>query len=192
MSFINQIEAWWNNLKVDQSYINLIKDAADMIMNHKADYQSVTDQTNIPFYMVGTIHYREASFNFKTYLANGDPLFSEDGTPIKTIHVPYDFGPFDNWKDAAVGTFKHLGFDKGYHWDLLNSLDNMERYNGLGYRHRNLASPYVWAGTNAYTGGLYQSDGEFNPHVLDQRPGAAPILAELQSRGVDLAYVPLT
>lgn len=186
MSFLSQIQYWWDGLNIDEPYLVQVKAAADTIQKHWSDYQAVTDKIGIPPYVVGAIHFRESSFNFKTHLANGDPLFASDGTPLKTIHVPHDLGPFDSWKDGAIGAFKRIGFDHGYHWDLLNALDNMERYNGLGYRTRGLATPYVWAGSNVYTGGMYQSDGVFSPKAIDGRPGCACILQELKSRGVDL------
>ena len=186
MELMDQLWAWWSNTKIKAEYEAQIKKAADMIEKHWVDYQAVASRTNVPAHVIGVIHFRESSFNFQTHLANGDPLFNNANEAIATSHVPSGLGPFHNWREGAVGALMHQGFDKGYHWDICNALDNLERYNGLGYRRRDIASPYVWSGSEAYDKGMYVADGNFDPDKVDPRPGCAPILWELRSRGYDM------
>ena len=46
-----------------------------------------------------------------------------------------------------------------------------ERYNGLGYYNKKRVSPYVYSGTNVYTGGKYVSDGVYDSNTVDKQPG---------------------
>lgn len=159
----------------------------DTIVANWSHYLAVEKQTGVPVRVVAWLHYRESEFNFRTYLANGDPLFAADGTPIKTVHVPAGTGPFPNWETAAVAALK--GFDSRYHWDLVDALENGEAYNGEGYHHRGINDPYVWAGTNQEQPGLYESDGNFNPDKVDGRFGGAAIMLGLKARGYDIGEV---
>ena len=61
-------------------------------------------------------------------------------------------------------------------------MDYAEHYNGMGYSNRGLASPYVWAGTTKYTGGMYVADGEFSASAFDQRVGVAVIMKALSTQ----------
>lgn len=45
-----------------------------------------------------------------------------------------------------------------------------EKYNGFGYRNKGVSSAYVWAGTEAYTGGMYVADHVFSRTKKDPRP----------------------
>lgn len=191
MNLMEQIWYMWNNCVVDSSKLSMAQDACQFIMNNRVIYQQVGDTLNVPFYVIGAIHYREASFSFKTYLANGDPLFDENGNPIETAHVPKGLGPFPSWTAAAIGSIQHMNWGVGWHWDLCNALDNCERYNGLGYRGIGKPSPYIWAGTNQYVGGLWVKDGPYgyDANVHDNRIGCAVIFKALKLQGIDLNEV---
>ena len=134
-------------------------------------YKAVEAATGVPAELICAIHYRESSCNFDTYLHNGDPL----GSP--TVHVPEGILFYD-WSEAAIHAINSIGMSVDPN-DLDSCLDYAERYNGLGYRNRGLASPYVWAGTTTYTGGMYVADGEFSSSAYDQRVGVAVILKAL-------------
>ena len=134
-------------------------------------YKAVEAATGVPAELICAIHYREGSCDFTTYLHNGDPL----GSP--TVHYPYDVLFYD-WTEAAIDAINSVGMSLDPN-DLDSCLDYAERYNGLGYRNRGLASPYVWAGTTTYTGGMYVADGEFSSSAYDQRVGVAVILKAL-------------
>lgn len=147
------------------------------IMGARARYEAVASILKLPWFIVAAIHWLEASGNFKTYLHNGDPLFNSDGKPIPTVHVPAGRGPFNpqNWETGAVDA---LG---GYHGQLAvnssigASLELLQRYNGMGYAHRGIPSPYLWSFTDQYQKGKFVSDGVFSPDAVSKEPGAAAI-----------------
>lgn len=155
----------------------ILKNTCDDLLKDKARYQAVERMTNVPWYMVGAINYRESSFNFSSYLGNGDPLSQ------KTHHVPAGRGPFTSWESGAVDALEYDGLSGRTNWSLPLCLQLAEKYNGMGYFkfHPNNPSPYVWAYLSFYRGGLYTADGHFNPNSYDQRPGVAAIFKWLQS-----------
>lgn len=140
-------------------------------------------------WILGVIHFKEASCNFAGVLHNGEKIV---GTGRKTSIVPKGRGPFATWEDAAVDAlvgessrWKKLiegGNDIG---DILYAL---ERYNGTGYisgAGKAETSPYLWACSNINDGaGKYVSDGKFDPNASTQSSaGAAVILKELYKQG---------
>jgi lysozyme family protein/peptidoglycan hydrolase-like protein with peptidoglycan-binding domain len=139
-------------------------------------YERVAERTGVPAMLIAALHYRESSMNFGTYLHQGDPL----GKPA--VHVPRDIPVFDDWEDAAVHA---LGLKSSIRDEVGLTADSRdgaamatfaEAYNGLGYHHRGLASPDVFAGSDRYTGGMYVADGKFSSTTFDRRLGVATIL----------------
>jgi len=179
----------WKSLSIRPEHLNDVNAAANFILNHEARYQTVTNATGIPFYVVGLCHYRESSFNFNTHLANGDPLFDRHGNPIVTTHVPAGLGPFRTWEEGAIGAFKHEGWLHGYHWDLLNAMENLEAFNGEGYRHMGVINPYLFSFSNLYVKGKYGSDGHYDPNLVDEQAGVVTIMLALKARGIGLNEV---
>jgi len=55
----------------------------------------------------------------------------------------------------------------------------LERYNGIGYAARGLASPYLWSGTDQYIRGKYVADGVFDPSVVDKQLGCAGLIMRM-------------
>ncbi len=188
---MNLIEMWHSTtMTVETMY--KAEQAAGLIMARQMSYKRVSQKIGrVPFYVIGVIHYRESNFDFETFLANGDPLFDEKtGQPLVTVHVPKGLGPFKTWEDAAEASLLTQAWNSNsYHWDLENALDNLERYNGLGYRKRGLVSPYPWAGTNHYKKGKFVADGVFDENAVDKQLGCVPILKMLQLSGVDLGEI---
>ncbi len=151
--------------------LNRIK---DIYNKNKTKYDKVAEATGVPAELICAIHYREGGCNFGTYLHNGDPL----GQP--TTHVPKGKN-FNDWTSAAIDAInsqKHSGVSRD---NIDSQLDYAERYNGLGYRRRGIASPYVWAGTSNYSGGMYVRDGVYSSSAVDKRVGVAAILQSLYS-----------
>ena len=161
----------------DGRYLGKIDSAAKTIQANKDKYMRVAEKTNVPWQLIWAIHYREASFNFKTALHNGDEII---GNGRKTYRVPKWRGPFSTWEEAAidainmkwgmgtseVSTKEHLAKSAAY----------AETYNWHGYRNKGKVSPYVWWGTEYYGGGRYVADHKYDPNSWDQRPGVMPIL----------------
>ena len=137
-------------------------------------YARVSDATGVPWQVIAVLHEREASGNFQCHLHNGDPLTA------RTVHVPKGYPlhgepPF-SWEESAQDALALDGLSGRSDWSLPVTLDRIERYNGLGYRKRNLLSPYLWAGTNHECPGKFVKDGAFELIARDMQPGCAPLL----------------
>lgn len=169
----------WENVTPNLTYMNEIQFPAIQILNRRGRYAVFETDLGVPWYIIGCIHYRESSFNFKTWLCNGDHLFDSDGKGMQTIHVPGGLGPVQSWEEGAKLSFKHVGWNSEHKWDIVNALIACEKYNGLGYRilrANNGCSPYLWSMTNYYTSGKFGSDGKFDSKLIDKQAGIAAIL----------------
>lgn len=156
-----------------------INSAADKIRANRGRYDVVAKATGVPWDVIGVIHYRESSLNFAGVLHNGQKII---GTGKKTTLVPKGRGPFSTWEQAAIDALAncHPYLAKNKDWSVANTLDLLERYNGLGYRNKGLPSPYLWAGTDQYVKGKYVADGRYDANHVDQQLGVAPILMKLR------------
>jgi lysozyme family protein len=154
----------------------------------------VAGQAGIPAKLVATLHWRESTGDFGTYLHQGDPLgkaavhepdHAHNGVPI-----------FNEWEPAAEHALgMKAGIKKSYKIDQ-NTTDEAalasyaERYNGLGYHNYHaMASPYVFAGTDQYSKGKYRSDGAggWDPNYKDTQLGVVPMLRQLDAHEKELA-----
>lgn len=148
----------------------------------RAAFEHVQKLTNVPWYMVGVILWRESDLNFKTYLGNGQS-FSQ----VTTI-VPKGRGPFASWYDGAADalTLQGIaGFDPA-NWTLERILFWLERYNGVGYFGKGINDPYLWSWTDLYSKGKYRHDGPdgYDPDFVDPQGGCVAALKALESQGV--------
>jgi lysozyme family protein len=132
--------------------------------------------------LIAAIHYRESGMDFSTYLHNGEKLGKV------TEKVPRGkFFEKNQWAEAAIDaiqikakTRNSLGITKDT-TDPALLLTYAETYNGLGYRVAGRGpSPYIYAGTNIFMGGMYERDGQYNPNKFDPRIGVAACLKILQ------------
>lgn len=143
-------------------------------------YEAVSKETGIPPMLIAAIHYRESSMNFGTYLHQGDKL----GKPA--VHVPSNIPVFDEWAPAAVHALnmkKNIRDQVGLTADSKDPVamaTYAEAYNGLGYHNRGLASPYLYAGSDVYTGGMYVADGKFSSTAKDKRLGVMTIMKAME------------
>lgn len=136
---------------------------------NKAKYEAVSKQTGVPAELIAALHWRESNGNFNTYLHNGQKLGRVTTIEPKNIL-------FNDWNSAAVHALTFRNFGNAKEGDLNSCLNFAERYNGLGYRKRGVASPYVWAGTSNYSGGKFVRDGVYNPYHKDQQLGVAVMM----------------
>ena len=93
--------------------------------------------------------------------------------------------PF-TWEESALFTLRAQGLGANSVTDVPSALDAAERYNGLGYRHKGLPSPYLWSGTNQYEKGKFVSDGVYDPEAVSDQPGVAALMLGLANAGVKL------
>lgn len=169
----------WENAKFTRS--TKINAQAAKIDANRPRYEVVSKATGVPWDVIGVIHYRESSLNFAGVLHNGQKII---GTGKKTTLVPKGRGPFSTWEQAAIDALAncHPHLAKNKDWSLANTLELLERYNGLGYRNKGLPSPYLWAGTDQYQKGKYVADGKFDPNHVDQQLGVAALLMKLREK----------
>lgn len=140
-------------------------------------YEVISNETGVPPELIAAIHYRESGCNFDTYLHNGQKL----GKPTTIVPVGILFYDFHN---AAVDALNREQNSKGFHLtpdaDIATMMTFAEIYNGTGYtKNRNIASPYVYSGTNVYTSGKYVSDGKYDANVVDAQPGVYLLVTTL-------------
>lgn len=138
-------------------------------------YEGVAAKTGVPWQLIAAIHGLEASYNFNTYLGNGDPLHKV------STHVPAGRGPFATWEDGAVDALRFDGLAGRDNWGIPKMLQQAERYNGTGYLkyHPTVKSPYLWSGTNIYSVGKYVADGRWDGNAKSDQTGVAAIFKGL-------------
>jgi lysozyme family protein len=137
----------------------------------KVKWKKVEESTGIPWWIVASIHYREANLDFNRYLHNGDVLC----TP--TTHVPIGKN-YCNWDEAAVDAVQiHL---EDFEEDLFLGV---EKYNGPGYDLRGDESPYLWSGSTYYSKGRFVGDGTYDPNDVDYRPGVMVLAKRMEEVG---------
>lgn len=157
--------------------------AVDKIIKNREKYEKVGIA---PWYWIGCIHHREASFNFKTHLHNGDPL------KRRTVNVPSGRPKSEPtlidgyaWDISAKDALLLKKLDKWLDWSIPGMLFQAERYNGWGYRmYNNNNSPYIWSGTQFWVSGKYVSDGKYDPNASRDQIGVAALLKEMLNRKI--------
>jgi lysozyme family protein len=174
-------ERRWANAKLMRDFSGVAKRLAAA----KNRYQTVSAKTGVPWPFIAVVHEREASQNWNTQLGQGDPLNQA------SVHVPAGRGPFKTWEDGAydalVNCAPHAARNKD--WSIGGTLTELEKYNGLGYAARGIASPYIWSGTDQYHGGKYVRDGVFDPHAFDQQLGCAGLLKEMMALDSSIQFL---
>ena len=142
----------------------------------RARYQTVSEHTHVPWWVIAVIHLREASQSWAANLAQGDPW------DRSSIHVPRHRGPFKSWEEAAIDALANCAphAAKWTDWSAGGTLTLLEMYNGLGYAMHGAPSPYLWASTDQYRHGKYVSDGHYDPNAIDHQLGCAALLARMR------------
>lgn len=156
-----------------------VRGVCQTLLANQVAYNSVQTATGVPWPVIGAIHFRESSQDFDCHLHNGDPLSA------RTVHVPAGRplagNPPFTWIASAIDALSETW--RPFDWSIENALAFCEHYNGYGYWARGVNSPYVWSFTDAYTGGLFTSDGVIDLSRKDSRPGVAAIFKTLSSWG---------
>lgn len=137
------------------------------------------------WYVLGLIHYKEASCNFAGVLHNGERII---GTGKKTSIVPKGRGPFSTWEEAAIDAMNGESLGKLTNFELGSLLKVVERYNGTGYitgAGKGDTSAYLWACTNVNDDfGKYVSDGKWDGSAsVQSSPGFCAGLKWLEDNG---------
>src|SRR5262245_23581761 len=163
-----QIAKWWDSATITRS--GEVAATAKRLVAAKARYQGVEAKTGVPWWMIAAIHEREASQDWNTQLAQGDPL-----NQVST-HVPAGMGPFKTWEEGAIAALKHDDLTEVTDWRLEKALFQQEKYNGVGYYNKGIPSPYVWAGTSVQKPGKWIRDHVWDDTYMDKQLGCAAML----------------
>jgi lysozyme family protein len=165
----------WEAARINPPLIHFINSVARRLVESKARYQEVWNNTGVPWSVIAVIHERESSQSWTASLAQGDPWNRI------SIHVPRGRGPFNSWEEAAQDALvicpPHAAAWKD--WTIGGALTLLEQYNGLGYAAHGMPSPYIWASTNQYIKGKYTADGHLDPDAVDHQLGCAALLAAI-------------
>lgn len=174
-------------MEIDKGYENAVAGSAHTVLKGKVSYQAVAEIVDIPWWIIGGIHFKEATCDFKACLHNGERII---GTNRKTVLAPSGRGPFATWEAAAVDAVAGKRWDKirAGSKDVGEILYAVERYNGTGYisgAGRDECSPYLWARTSINDDfGKYVSDGKFDQSApTNKTTGFAAIMKELERFG---------
>jgi lysozyme family protein len=173
----------WAAMKVRPELVAMVDQVAHRLVAAQPRYQVVSGQTKVPWDVIAVIHERESSQSWKASLAQGDPWNQV------SIHVPRGRGPFQSWEAAAADALVVCPpfASRWTDWSDGGRLTLLEQYNGLGYFHMGIPSPYVWASTDQYSHGKYIADGHFDPNAVDHQLGCAALLSRMAAIGAPAA-----
>jgi lysozyme family protein len=164
----------WNRMAVKIDRIPDIRRAAARLVSAKDRYLKAERISGVPWYLIAALHWRESAANFKTQLAQGDPLNR------RSVHEPRGRGPFKSWEEGAYDALVRLKkLNRVKDWRLEKMLYYAEQYNGWGYHYRRMPSPYLWGGTTIQRRGKYVADGRFSPTTWDVQPGVAALISQM-------------
>ncbi len=168
---------FFNGAGIRPSKSNLVRQMADIAWSNRTRYQSVGQPLGIPWWFIAGLHQMESTYNFHRHLHNGDRLTAR--TKRVPAGRPIAGSPPFTFEESAVDALKLKGFHTESDWSLPRALFRFERYNGFGYRPRNVASPYLWSYTTIYGRGKYIADGEFDGNETSRQCGVAALLRQL-------------
>ena len=169
----------WASMMTRTSFKPAVEASASKIIANKERYQSVSEMTKVPWYVIGLIHQMEGGCSFGSHLHNGDSLAR------RTVHVPANrpttgYGPF-RWEVSACDALLMKSLDTISEWTIERICFELERYNGWGYRrfHPTTLTPYLWSGTTHYARGKYVADGQWDSTHASKQTGAMALLKRM-------------
>ena len=178
---LNEYTSLFNSMEVDLSKTAEITKAVNLINVGKNRYVSVAAcNLRLPWYAIGIAHYMEGNCNFTKHIHNGDSLNARTvqvpaGRPI----APPKFGTRYTWEESCLDWIRLKRWDKWQDWGVSDILYRLEANNGMGYRNRGEATPYLWSYTNHYEKGKFVADGKYDEDAVSKQVGAAILLKEL-------------
>lgn len=184
-------ERIWRELEVRPEWRARADKVIHKTLANRARYERIerARRNGVPWFLVAALHERESSQRFSRHLHEGSPLSG------RTIYVPKGRprrgAPPFTWEESALDALyllKDLENKVPDWWrDLEEAVDQLERYNGLGYRkwHPEVGvSPYLASGSSLYRGGKYVADGRFSAAAIDKQLGVLVIAKRMADRGL--------
>ena len=147
------------------------------MLEGREKYRWAASSFDMPWEIVGVLHGLEAQFNFERQILNGEKW------QFRTTIVPEEKGPWESWSSSTKYALGHNKVLMPKNWlDFADVAHFFESWNGMGYYHHDLYSPYLWSYLAPYAkqgGGKYVADGEFDPKAISKQVGAMTLLIEL-------------
>ncbi len=170
---------------IRESKYSVLDKCVQTIVAGKGQYEAVSAATGIPWYFIGIMHNMESGCNFNRHLHNGDPLIA------RTVQVPKGNpkkgNPPFTFFESATDALNVEGFAQWTDWSIAGMLYSFEKYNGFGYRKKNINSPYLWGCSNQYSKGKYVKDGVFDPQAVSSQVGTAVVLRRMSELQIAVA-----
>jgi lysozyme family protein len=168
----------WNKLTIRSERREEARNVGARIMEGKPHYLVIQERTKVPWWFTGLCHYRESTFDFETYLGNGEPLSR------RTRLEPKGRGPFSSFEEGAVDAFKIKGWIGARDWGIERASYRLETFNGFGYHGKGVNSPYLYGGSILYgppeaKAGKYTRDHYFDPNYVEKQLGTLVVLKAL-------------
>jgi len=187
-----EYRALWDGMTINKGHAVAVLATARKIAKHREDYESVSRETGVPWYVVGIIHAMECTdFPAMTqHLHNGDPLTAR--TKLNPSGRPKAGNPPFTWVESAIDALRYDKLDKVTDWSIEQMCWTLEFYNGPGYARRGTPSPYLWSFTNQYDRGKFvevwddtkrKFVGVYNPQLVSEQAGAMALLRALIENG---------
>lgn len=172
----------WAKLRIRAEYGPAVDKTVSDILAQRARYEAVQAETGVPWWWIAITHKMESGMSFRAHLHNGDSLAAR--TRQVPAGRPRTGNPPFTWEESARDALML----KGLHnipagaWTLARAAYEFERFNGFGYRVRNVPSPYLWSFTTAYSRGKFVRDGVYSNTAVSQQSGAMALLYVLNKR----------
>jgi len=158
-----------------------VQEVVDAIISNRGRYETVAQTSTVPWYVIAVIHNMECSLSFREHLHNGDPLKK------KTVNVPAGRPPgwdgTGTWEESALDALSYDNLTSWADWSIAGICYKLEGYNGWGYRHHGIHTPYLWSFTNQYTSGKYVADGVWSESAVSDQCGCAAVLRRFAEMG---------
>jgi lysozyme family protein len=165
--------ALWGKMQVRPEKVAAADKIVEHILAHKADYEAIEKATDVPWFLLGCIHYRESDLDFETYLGNGQSL------KRVTTQVPRGRGPFSSFLAGAIDALALDGLSAIKDWPIERVAWAAERENGQGYFSKGVNSPYVWSWSDLYDKGKFVEDGVYDANFPDPQCGVMVLIKRL-------------
>lgn len=181
-------EKRWHRANIRPEWKGRIDAAVDRYLSTKDRYtriEKMRPAPSVPARVIFVLHGRESTWSFRKHLHEGSPLTGRTRWVPKGR--PRSGSPPFTFEESAEDALYKLKDMENWDWsDLHPLLQNIERYNGLGYQkyHKDVPSPYLWSGTSIYSRGKYVADGRFSRLAVDKQIGCAAILKRMLERDV--------
>jgi len=178
-SLRREYENLFNSCVIKPNSLQAFEEIISKLTASKNRYLEVNQSIGVPWSFVGVIHNMESGLDFTKHLHNGDPLTA------RTVQVPAGRpkkgSPPFSWEESAIDALTIKGLSAKTDWSLAGTLYQLERYNGFGYRlyHPQVLTPYLWSGSNHYSGGKYVADGTWSDIAISKQSGAAALLRRM-------------